>query len=307
MLYAKIVTDDVKRWLYNNKNYDIKWIFKNKNLKQNRYSEFFNLFLWFGVCLHDLAFVLSNKTICSLKLNDSMSYCKSYRRPISKIHDPPVKLFSPISIANEIIQYPKMGMIDDPWILLKLLEVSLTRTGSWMMNGFYILTWSWTGYALSCKRSSSSKLSCRSKQFHRKSPDIWNKRIFLQINGLRYEFIVNSPFWLWQWQLPMTSERFGRFETLCKKRFELFVRRWKGIGTLCERNWTFNGWNETFSERNETFLQRRKKVLGAENFWSVVVCLRGCSNNSTYEWWATCLSIIDCWWWLNVQRHECLT
>ena len=65
----------------------------------------------------------------------------------------------------------KKGMIDDPLIFLKLL-VFLTSTGTRMMNGLDILSSSCTPDALSCKSSSNSKLTCRSKQFHNKSPDI---------------------------------------------------------------------------------------------------------------------------------------
>ena len=116
----------------------------------------------------------------------------SYRHPQWKIHDPPVKwlilYFISIDRWNAFIcvsehhiniqgELSKSGMIKDPYIFLKLLEVSLKRTCTWMMNGFYILSWSRTPDVLSCKRSLNSKLSCRSNKFHRKSTYIWNKKI----------------------------------------------------------------------------------------------------------------------------------
>ena len=111
-----------------------------------------------------------------------------------------VDYFTLIGNIIIIVQY-----IQDVW----MINVSLTRTGTRMMNGFSNLSWSWTPDALSCKRSLNSK-------FHRKSPDIYNKKYIFQINGVSYR--LQCQFTI----LIMTKKTPEVFQTLCTERF---VRR----------------------------------------------------------------------------------
>ena len=81
-------------------------------------------------------------------------------------------------------------MVDDPWILLKLL--SFPHSYRYMHDERFLhSSWIWTPDSLSWKRSSNSKLSCKSKQFYTTSLEILNKLIILQINCWAFDFIVN--------------------------------------------------------------------------------------------------------------------
>ena len=158
-------------------------------------------------------------------------------------------------------------------ILLKLLEVSLTHTGTCMMNGFYILSWSWTPDALSCKRSSNSKLSCRSKQFHKKVlMIIWNKRIILQINEVSFRFHCLFAI------LIVTTKTPEDFRTLWAE-----SALHETIWSVCtQRNTLRTKRNALGMERNVLRMKRNvlvmeRNALRTEHFWGVVVRLRVCS------------------------------
>lgn len=98
MLCAKIVNDEKCKKLtiqQHQLKHIVNIFFKRAKLK--RYYEFFSLFLWLGVCLYELEFVLSSKK--QIVLSDEMIRChiaSPTRRPKSNIHDLPVKLFSPL-------------------------------------------------------------------------------------------------------------------------------------------------------------------------------------------------------------------
>ena len=85
---------------------------------------------------------------------------------------------------------------------------------SWTVFTFYHET----PDALSCKRSSNSKLSCRSKQFNGTSPDIWNNKHYSPNKWvclrLHCQFAI----------LITTMKTPKDFKTLWTKRFEQFVR-----------------------------------------------------------------------------------
>ena len=160
-------------------------------------------------------------------------------------------------------------MVDDPWILLKLL--SFPHSYTYMHDERFLhSSWIWTPDSLSCKRSSNSKLSCKSKQFYTTSLEILNKLIILQINCWAFDFIVNL---IMTMKIPedfraLWTERFARndlIRTVCTERKALRTKQ-NALGT--ERNVLRTKRNVLVTERN---------VLRTERFWGVVARFRVCS------------------------------